>query len=259
MDLIFIIGCARSGTSILGELISAHPDIRYLFEAHGIWGWGPVGSGINESHRLTVEHATPAVKERILKQMEIQAHGAQLMVEKNPRNTLRIPFLLEIFPSARFIHIVRDGRDTACSMVPGCGGAEWKHLKPPDWQEYYSKYNGVIRCAHVWKQVVQIAIQDLQKVDHLQVKYEELVISPLTTAKKIFSYMKYDLHPQVAEFCELISNKTHNSYHAKRQDKWFRDNHSYRIGRWKENLSETEKIEINRILQSTLADLGYSE
>lgn len=46
----------------------------------------------------------------------------RVLVEKNPRHTLRIPFLKAIFPDAKIIHIVRDGRDVTCSLVPGCGG-----------------------------------------------------------------------------------------------------------------------------------------
>ncbi len=55
--------CSRSGTSILGELIASHPDVKYLFEIHQI---GEItGLGENESHRLTEEHATPDVMKSV--------------------------------------------------------------------------------------------------------------------------------------------------------------------------------------------------
>ena len=56
----FIVGVAWSGTSIPGELIAAHPQVDYLFEAHQIWEVG--GSSVNASHRLTAEHAAPIVR-----------------------------------------------------------------------------------------------------------------------------------------------------------------------------------------------------
>jgi len=59
----FIVGCARSGTSILGELIGAHPRVRYIFEAHDLWN--SMGEGEDESHRLLSEHATSANAERV--------------------------------------------------------------------------------------------------------------------------------------------------------------------------------------------------
>ena len=41
----FIIGCARSATSILGELIQSHPDVKYIFEASSIWETAGAGIG----------------------------------------------------------------------------------------------------------------------------------------------------------------------------------------------------------------------
>jgi adenosyl cobinamide kinase/adenosyl cobinamide phosphate guanylyltransferase len=70
----FIIGCARSGTSILGELIASHPQVKYIFEASHVWEWG--GMGVNESHRLTAQHATTSVKKQIREWFESQADGA---------------------------------------------------------------------------------------------------------------------------------------------------------------------------------------
>ncbi len=60
MNIALIVGCARSGTSILGELIASHPEVKYIFEAHHIWEIA--GLGENESHCLLKEHATPDVK-----------------------------------------------------------------------------------------------------------------------------------------------------------------------------------------------------
>jgi LPS sulfotransferase NodH len=255
LNIFFIIGCARSGTSILGEIIASHPSVKYIFEAHDVWE--TAGKGENDSHRLTEVHVDQSVEKRLREWVETQIEQNKLLVEKNPRHTLRIPFIRRIFPEAKIIHIVRDGRDVACSMVPGCGGTEWNHLKPPGWQNFYAKYRGAIRCAHVWKEVVEIATKDLKGVDHLQIKYEELVESPLSTAKKVFEYLQLDLGPEVIEFCRVVSNHTENSYQAKIQNQWFTNNHRLRIGRWKENLTGIEKMRINLILYSTLRRLGY--
>jgi len=47
--------------------------------------------------------------------------GTKLVVDKSPRNSLKIPFILEIFPNAKFVHILRDGRDATLSI-----NREWK-------------------------------------------------------------------------------------------------------------------------------------
>jgi hypothetical protein len=239
----------------LGELIASNPNVKYIFEASDTWELG--GTGENESHRLTAQHATGPVKQQIREWFEKQVGDAGILVEKSPRNSLRVPYVKEIFPEARFIHIVRDGRDVACSMVPGCGGTEWKHLKPPSWQKYLESYSGAIRCAYVWKETLEIAMKDLSIVPHLQLHYEDLIQFPERTAGKILDFLGLDLHPATLEFCQKISNTTLSSYQAKYQDHWYQDNHSRRVGRWQENLNDEEKLTINQLLQPLLTELGY--
>lgn len=255
MNVVFVVGCARSGTSILGELIGSHPGVKYIFEAHSIWELG--GTGVNDSHRLTAEEATPGVSEEIRSWFEDQARGSSVLVEKNPRNILRVPYIRKIFPEAKIIHIVRDGRDVACSMIPGCGGEQWLHLKPPSWKEYSANYSGARRCARAWKEILEIGLKDLEQVSHLQIRYEDLLASPATAADSVFSYMGLDLHPAVRQFYERIANETASPYHAKHQDYWYQNNHAVRVGRWRENLTEEEQKEISTILAPLLIRLGY--
>src|SRR5204863_6522493 len=100
-----------------------------------------------------------------------KVQAGSVLVEKNPRGSLRVPFLRALFPGARFVHIVRDGRDVACSLVPGCGGDEWRHLKPPSWRAFQARYRGARRTARVWLEVVEIALADLEPAPHVTVRY----------------------------------------------------------------------------------------
>jgi hypothetical protein len=70
MRMGLIIGCPRSGTSILGELVAAHPQVTYVFEAKDVWE--QAGIGENESHRLDARQATPKVVSKIRKWFEKQ-------------------------------------------------------------------------------------------------------------------------------------------------------------------------------------------
>ena len=255
MNIALVIGCARSGTSILGELIAAHPDVRYVFEAHHLWELG--GPGVNDSHRLTERHATLRVRQKIRKWLEAERGSASLVVEKNPRNTLRVPFVRAVFPEARIVHIVRDGRDVACSMVPGCGGATWSHLKPPAWKELLVRYEGALRCALAWKEVMEIVLGDLAEAPHLEVRYEELVRSPSAVARSVGKYLGLREDPAVQRFCEKICDSTPESYHAAHQSTWYRDDHGSRIGRWRENLTAAQQRQIGDLLGALLRKLGY--
>jgi len=255
MNIAFIVGCARSGTSILGELIGSHPEVAYKHEAHRVWKIA--GLGENNSHRLTEQHATSSVKEQIRKRFEKKKGNAWLFVEKCPRSVLRLPFIREIFPEARFIHIIRDGRDAACSMLPGIGGNEWRHLKPPNWQQLFQQDRGVMRCAKAWKTIMEIALSDLDGAPHFSLKYEELVQNPEKLAKEILQFLELPDHAAVFEFCKKVQNSTADSYQPQQQTKWYRDDHQVRVGRWRENLQDDEAQAVEDLLRPMLTRLGY--
>jgi hypothetical protein len=255
VNIAFIIGCARSGTSILGELIGAHPEVSYIFEAHRVWE--QAGFGVNGSHRLTAAQATPEITTAIRRWFEAGQGQAALIVEKNPRNSLRVPFLRAVFPEAKLVHLVRDGRDVACSMTPGCGGSEWGHLKPPSWQTLFTAYQGPLRCALAWKEVLEIALEDLTHVPHLQIRYEDLVAHPRLVSRRLLAYMALPSHPAVEAFCGRIQNPSNGSYHARHQVTWFRPDHRIRVGRWRENLSPDEQRRLTTLLSPLLTRLGY--
>jgi len=255
MNIALVMGCARSGTSILGELIGAHPEVKYKHEAHA--AWNKAGLGENESHRLTAQHATPKVARQIRKRFELEKGNAKLFAEKCPRSVLRIPFIREIFPEAKLIHIIRDGRDAACSMLPGVGGSEWRHLKPPNWQQLFQEERGIMRCVQAWKSIMEIALHDLSGVPHLTLKYEDLVANPQQLAAEILRFLELPEHPEVLAFCKKIQNQTADSYQAQKQAKWFRDDHQVRVGRWRENLPNGEARAVEDLLRPLLIKLGY--
>ena len=113
---IIIIGAGRSGTNMLRDLLVQLPGLGTwpCDEINYIWRHGNRGFATDE---FTAGMATPAVKAFIRKQfkrLEVQGN-VDSIVEKTCANSLRCGFVHEIFPRARFIHLVRDGRDVAAS------------------------------------------------------------------------------------------------------------------------------------------------
>lgn len=257
MNIALVLGCARSGTSILGELIGSHPEVRYKHEAHSVWN--KAGEGENGSHRLTAAHATEKIVRKIRRRFAFEQGSARLFVEKCPRSVLRVPFIRAVFPEAKLIHIVRDGRDVACSLLPGIGGTEWKHLKPPNWRELYENETGIIRCAKAWRCILEIALADLTGVPHFFLRYEDLIADPAAIARRLLAFLELPEHDEVFAFCERIQNRTAGSYQPQKQAKWFRDDHRVRVGRWRENLTDAEAQQVSALLAPLLRRLGYVE
>lgn len=252
MNITFIVGCARSGTSILGELCEAHPRVMYVYEEH-IWR----RLAETDHHAVTVDDITDKNRLKLKKWMRMYKRKNKAVVEKNPRHVVRIPFMKSVFPEAKIIHIVRDGRDVSCSLKSGLCGKTWAHVKPPRWREIERDYEGVIRCAHAYHDIMQYPMRDLEEVEHLQVKFEDYVADSRGIAKEVMNYIGLPMHDKVLQLADKVQDEMEGSYVAKNQMRWYKKDHTKRIGRWKENMTEDEQIEVNRILRPVLDYYGY--
>lgn len=261
----FVVGCARSGTSILGEALGAHPEVAYLFEASFVWNALAPQRG---DDRLVATDASAEVKAAAPRALEeaTQGHPGSVLLEKNPKHVLRIPYLAAIFPGARFIHILRDGRDVVASLMFRNRGESWGHLKVPGWKELLTRYPSAnhVRCAHQWREAVRTARQDaadlgLGPQHYLEVRYEELLAEPRTVVGRVLANLGLDLHPSVEAFLPRIQDATEGSYHARRQVRHYVENHSRRKGRYLENLSPEQLRDIEEVCGDLLAELGYLE
>lgn len=115
---IFIIGAGRSGTNILRDALSSMPGIV-------TWPCDEINLVFRHGNRtmkhdeFEIEHATPGVKKYIrhaFKKLENQFPENRVL-EKTCANSLRVPFLNEIFPEAKFIFIARNGYDVTASAA----------------------------------------------------------------------------------------------------------------------------------------------
>ena len=119
-----LVGAARSGTKLLRDLIAAHPAVdRVPYDVNYIWR---LGNDAVPHDELDPALATPRIRSRIRRHILKFSGGAPWLVEKTVSNTLRVDFVDAVFPDARYVHLVRDGRDVAESAY-----RQW--TAPPDW------------------------------------------------------------------------------------------------------------------------------
>jgi hypothetical protein len=307
----FLVGCARSGTSILGEAIAEHPQVTYLFEVSSIWNdlvperpdhrllrrdatadvartmYPALAAARDEAERAAAPRSPqepqpgadakagaesppePDAASPPESQPKAQADGpapasaaGKLLLEKNPKHVIRIPFLDALFPHARFLHIVRDARDTAASLMFRNRGDRWGHLEIPGWRDLLARYpsENHIRCAHQWRVAVSTARSDAKGLApgrYREVRYEDLLKEPQGTMREVLEFLDLPPHPAVEAFLSKIQDATEGSYHAKRQVRHYVEDHSKRIGRFRENLTPRQVQEVEEICGDLMRELGY--
>ena len=113
---VVIVAAPRSGTNMLRDLLCEHPELVTwpCDEINAIWRYRNCSHGTDE---LTPDHATKEVRAYIRRRFErlSSARGGRTVVEKTCANALRVPFVDAILPDAKYIHLIRDGRDAAAS------------------------------------------------------------------------------------------------------------------------------------------------
>lgn len=223
---VFLIGCGRSGTTILGHVLSLHPDICYFFEPYHLWAAiEPTTDMLNFYHRtdahylMDESHCTPEAQLRF--QRGFLHWRDRVVLEKTPVNAVRIGYLNALAPTAKFIHIVRDGVDVACSIERlaltnfykiagkpqlnqwwGVENAKWKALSQDgaaagyypnevaDLQEHRSKgaYEWLVSLGEVdrWREHLT------QSGRLYEITYEQLIKEPKTVLQQIASFLNLD-------------------------------------------------------------------
>ncbi|HEX8666751.1 MAG TPA: sulfotransferase [Allosphingosinicella sp.] len=206
---IFIVGAPRSGSSLLFLTMAGAPGLYTIRgESHqlieGLASLHPRAHGW-ESNRLTEADATPEIAAelaarfyaRLVDRERSPAEGAVRMLEKTPKNSLRVAFLNAVFPDAHFVYLYRDARETLSSMVeawasggfrtypelPDWPEGNWSLLLVPGWRALKGRPLPEI-AARQWATTTRILLDDLTALPPERVKaisYTDLVASPQAT------------------------------------------------------------------------------
>lgn len=111
---IVIVGAPRSGTTVLGRLLSAHPELFHVKEPRLTWRFGNDA----KSDMLAPEDARPEVRRHIRSAFAaaIRQGEKQRLLEKTPSNSLRMGFVDRVLPGCLFVHIIRDSTESILAI-----------------------------------------------------------------------------------------------------------------------------------------------
>jgi hypothetical protein len=139
-----------------------------------------------------------------------------VLVEKNPKHTLRIGFLDAAFPDSRIIHLIRDGRDTVASLMFRNRGPSWGHLKIPGWEDLLARYpeENHLRCAYQWRDSVALGREEglrLPPERYQEIRFEKLVADPAAAVEEAMTFLGLAMTPEVRAVLPRIQDATQGS------------------------------------------------
>lgn len=258
----FIVASARSGTTFLRLALNAHPDIAVPPESRFITELYPgrdtierdaflEALGGHERFRLwelplekvaeRLEPGTVPYASAIDATFKAYAsqHGKTSWGDKTPRYVEHVPLLARLFPEARFIHPVRDGRNVALS---------------------YSNVNfgpkTVAKAADLWARRVSKGMRDgraLEQGRYLEIMSEDLAEDPECELGDVCDFLGIDLHPAMLDENERskgVVKKVTHSYDPKSAGR-------ARMSSWEEDMKPADIEVFEAVAGPVLSELGY--
>lgn len=256
-SLIVIGGAARSGTTLVRSILGRHPMIvsgpettvflRRISSPETLGerlGWEPA----------TIEYWQRQSRSQVefierFQQAMLEQSGKLFWAEKTPANVMRFSFARRCFPHSKLIHIIRDGRDAACSL------RERTFAKigntPRDSAE------AARRCAVMWKVAVKAGLRHRPDPAYYEIRYEDLVLDPESTLRRLCDFLQVPWSPGMTEpawsgalgcrWNSFIADQTLASAAI----------FSHSIGRWRRDLSPIDVEVLRPVIGPLLIELGY--
>ncbi|WP_447757279.1 sulfotransferase [Sphingopyxis fribergensis] len=235
---VMVLGCGRSGTSILGELFDGLD--RYIYQSE------PAFEAV-----LAADYSTP---QAFKVPRESGVHPAR------PGLSFPLDRFLEVAPGARLFWIVRNPLDAVCSLRVGIARQWGHHPRPPDWSDWLAEPL-IARCAHHWEFLNRAGYAQVEHCATL-VRFEDMIADPSRFSAEICEALRIDPAANAAHlagWAKRVQNSNNKDFiEARTSQGYSRPDHRVRVDRWRENLTDDEAAAIWRIVGETALALGYA-
>lgn len=235
---IFIVGMGRSGTTLLGKILSLHPEIGFLNEPKALWhvavgGEDVIGSYERGPARYHLGATDAGERERRRLERLFGAYlrwtGRRRVVDKNPEVVYRRHFVRAIFPHAHLLFVVREGWSVCRSVERwsrahgrsvrgethdwwGAGRRKWRLMleqlvtREPDLAGQRTRLQTLDdqrqMAALEWILASRYARRALDADEPISVvRYEDLTADPIPTVERLLEECGLRPHPRIESYC----------------------------------------------------------
>ena len=287
----FVVGVGRSGTTLLRLMLDAHSELAMPPETHffgslrsasGDVRFGPAQAveaivddehrrwndfGMEEAELLARFEAIPrfnlADALRAFYSLYAEKQGKERWGDKTPDYIERMRQIKGVLPEARFIHVIRDGRDVALSTNKRI--VERGHREPLPAK----------RSARRWRNRIEKARAEGPKLgEYLEIRYEDLVTDTEPPLRRVCDFIELEFEPAMLRYHETASERLSEMAGAmpardgrpereagerlKAHAMAMKPPSKERIEVWREDMSAADQAEFEDVAGELLDDLGYA-
>ena len=272
----FFFGFQRSGTTLFSAMLDCHPDLAVPFSLTGLWfrygdrlgdynhlksdsDLGRLVDALLSEERFAFWHVPlpresvldglppgnyPAVIERFHR-LYASHHAKSRWGHLDITSLVEAPTLLQWFPDAKFVHIVRDARDVALSNqgIPFSAG-------------------NILECAEKWRNEVGANLAwgaGLSDEQYLVIRFEDLVTESEATLKRLCAFLDLTFEPSMLAYPTRVEHRVPD---GRREALWHlldRPPQASQAGRWRRDMSPAQKTLVEDVAGTVLEAAGYEK
>ncbi len=261
---IFLVGCARSGTTLLKDLFNSHPDIKFPVESQFLLHFYYIfGDPKNDKEAITLlkhiknesqfQKFKIKISENEIKEIRsyskfidyiftkyAKKYGGKRWGDKTPYYVLKLKTIIKLFPDAKIVHIIRDGRDVALSIIPKKFGSNNVYTAAKSWKRH-------VEQGH--KQGIKIG-----KNQYKEIRYEDLLNNQEEVLKSVCKFLDLKYTKKVHKPDYLFAGNIHGKITNRLSTKKIIKTNQMK---WKTKMSKKDCLIFQSVAGDILKKNGY--
>lgn len=274
---VFLVGCPRSGTTLVQSMLAANSAVHTLPETHFFSRiipdakWAKILGLTDKKVRVFLKSKLIDITDGGVKgpsgltSLFVSSYGAEFArfldfqangqgkktwIEKTPQHLHRIPQIKKSIPDTKFVHILRAGKDTIASLY---------HVT----QKYPERWGGALSvedCIRRWVQDITVSRSRINDSQSHFVIYEDLLADPESTLHKLCKFTNVSYQPQMLS----ESSAAYHESVAEKDAEWTANagqplDRNHQGDKFHSYLNENQQVQVKKAIASAgLADLTES-
>jgi hypothetical protein len=254
-------GCGRSGTTLARIILDSHPEVCCGPESSLLAGESVDVENLFKKFSFDVHLASSGLEPYKSRAEFIDSFalvcrkttGKKVWAEKTPRNVLNLPWIFKHFPKSKFVHLLRDGRDVACSLR-----THPRHRVENGVLAPVTTNRPMEECALRWRDCLVAAKPYFSDPRFYTVRYEGLVSRPESTIAALADFLQLPWDSSMLNHTMAVS-MFRDPIKFPQNPEALQPIDTSAAGRWSRDMTDVDRRIFKEIAGDLLVETGYAK